>query len=61
MSPARPSRQSAGHRSWGLDISTDEGQAAFAFYTWNNGGGLWDADGNWALNSKANARGRSTT
>jgi len=39
---------------WGLDISTDEGQAAFAYYTWNNGGGFLDADGNWALNSKAN-------
>lgn len=39
---------------WGLDISTDEGQAAFAYYTWNNGGGFVDADGNWALNSAAN-------
>jgi len=39
---------------WGLDISTDEGQAAFAYYTWNNGGGFTDADGNWALNSDAN-------
>ena len=39
---------------WGLDISTDEGQAAFAYYTWNNGGGFVDADGKWALNSKAN-------
>ena len=39
---------------WGLDISTDEGQAAFAYYTWNNGGGFVDANGNWALNSDAN-------
>lgn len=39
---------------WGLDISTDEGQAAFAYYTWNNGGGFVDDSGNWALNSKAN-------
>lgn len=39
---------------WGLDISTDEGQAAFSYYTWNFGGGYVDADGNWALNSAAN-------
>lgn len=39
---------------WGLDISSDEGQAAFAYYTWNNGGGFVDADGNWALNSAEN-------
>lgn len=39
---------------WSLDISTDEGQAAFAYYTWNNGGGFVDADGGWALNSDAN-------
>lgn len=39
---------------WGLDISADEGQAAFAYYTWNNGGGFVDAEGNWALNSAAN-------
>ena len=31
---------------WSLDISTDEGQAAFSYYTWNNGGGFVDADGN---------------
>ena len=40
---------------WGLDISTDEGQAAFAYYTWNNGGGFVDANGDWALNSPQNA------
>ena len=39
---------------WSLDISTDEGQAAFSYYTWNDGGGFVDADGNWALNSAAN-------
>ncbi|MCQ2507518.1 MAG: extracellular solute-binding protein [Dorea sp.] len=39
---------------WGIDMTTDEGQAAFAYYTWNNGGGFVDADGNWTLNSKEN-------
>ena len=39
---------------WGLDISTDEGQAAFSYYAWNFGGGFVDADGNWALNSAEN-------
>ncbi len=39
---------------WGIDMTTDEGQAAFAYYTWGNGGGFVDADGNWALNSAEN-------
>ena len=39
---------------WGIDMTTDEGQAAFAYYTWGNGGGFVDADGNWALNSPEN-------
>ena len=39
---------------WGVDMTTDEGQAAFAYYTWNNGGGFVDAEGNWALNSAEN-------
>ena len=39
---------------WGVDMTTDEGQAAFAYYTWNNGGGFVDANGNWALNSAEN-------
>ncbi len=39
---------------WGIDMTTDEGQAAFAYYTWGNGGGFVDADGKWALNSEAN-------
>lgn len=39
---------------WGIDMTTDEGQAAFAYYTWNNGGGFVDENGEWALNSDAN-------
>ncbi|MBQ3104328.1 MAG: extracellular solute-binding protein [Lachnospiraceae bacterium] len=39
---------------WGLDISTDEGQAAFSYYSWNFGGGYVDANGDWALNSPEN-------
>ena len=39
---------------WGIDMTTDEGQAAFAYYTWGNGGGFVDADCNWAVNSAEN-------
>ena len=39
---------------WGIDMTTDEGQAAFAYYTWGNGGGFVDANGNWAVNSAEN-------
>ena len=39
---------------WGVDMTTDEGQACFAYYTWNNGGGFVDAEGNWTLNSAEN-------
>jgi multiple sugar transport system substrate-binding protein len=39
---------------WGIDMTTDEGQAAFAYYTWNNGGGFVDENGDWALNSDEN-------
>lgn len=39
---------------WGMDMTTDEGQAAFAYYTWGNDGGFVDEDGNWAVNSEAN-------
>ena len=39
---------------WGVDMTTDEGQACFAYYAWNNAGGFVDADGNWALNSAEN-------
>ena len=41
---------------WGLDISTDEGQAAFSYYSWNFGGGFVDAKGDWALNTAENAQ-----
>ena len=40
---------------WALDISTDEGQAAFSYYAWNFGGGFVDANGEWALNTPENA------
>ena len=39
---------------WGIDMTTDEGQAAFAYYTGGNGGGVVDDAGNWALNSAKN-------
>ena len=39
---------------WGVDMTTDEGQACFAYYSWTNGGGFVDADGNWTLNSAEN-------
>ena len=39
---------------WGIDMTTDEGQAAFSYYTWNNGGGFVDENNDWALNSDAN-------
>jgi len=39
---------------WGIDMTTDEGQAAFAYYTWGNGGGFVDEFGDWALNSDEN-------
>ena len=39
---------------WGIDMTTDEGQAAFAYYTWGNGGGFVDANGDWAVNSAEN-------
>ena len=35
-------------------MTTDEGQAAFAYYIWNNGGDFTDAEGNWTLNSDKN-------
>ena len=41
---------------WALDISTDEGQAAFSYYAWNFGGGYVDANGDWALNSAENVQ-----
>lgn len=39
---------------WGIDMTTDEGQAAFAYYTWANDGGFVDADNNYILDSAAN-------
>ena len=39
---------------WGVDMTTDEGQAAFAYYTWNNGGGFVDENGEWILNCPEN-------
>ena len=39
---------------WGVDMTTDEGQACFAYYIWNNGGDFVDAEGNWTLNSAEN-------
>lgn len=40
--------------TWGVDMTTDEGQACFAYYIWNNGGDFVDEDGNWTLNSEEN-------
>ncbi len=39
---------------WGIDMTTDEGQAAFAYYAWGNDGGFVDADSNWIVNCDAN-------
>ena len=39
---------------WGIDMTTDEGQAAFAYYIWGNGGDFVDEAGNWTLNSAKN-------
>lgn len=40
---------------WGVDMTTNEGQACFAYYSWNNGGGFLDSQGNWALDQPENA------
>ncbi len=39
---------------WGVDMTTDEGQACFAYYSWTNGGDFLDANGTWTLNSPEN-------
>ncbi len=39
---------------WGVDMTTDEGQACFSYYIWNNGGDFTDAEGNWTLNDPKN-------
>lgn len=38
----------------GLDLTEDEGQVTFAYFTWGNNGGFVDENGKWALNSDAN-------
>ena len=38
----------------GIDMTTDDGQATFALYTWNNGGGFLDSTDSWKLNSAQN-------
>ena len=39
---------------WGVDMTTDEGQAAFSYYTWNNGGGFINDKMEWFVNSPEN-------
>ena len=39
---------------WGVDMTTDEGQACFAYYIWGNGGDFKDENGNWTVNSAEN-------
>lgn len=39
---------------WGVDLTTDEGQAAFAYYAWGNGGGFVNDKDEWDLNSDKN-------
>lgn len=39
---------------WGIDMTTDEGQAAFAYYIWGNNGGFVDEEGNLKLDSAEN-------
>lgn len=38
---------------WAVDMTTDEGQACFAYYSWGNGGDFL-ADGSWVVNSDEN-------
>lgn len=39
---------------FGMDMTTDEGQANFAYFAWGNNGGFVDADDNWTINSDEN-------
>ena len=39
---------------WGVDMTTDEGQACFSYYTWNNNGGYIDENLKWNVNSAEN-------
>ena len=38
----------------GIDMTADEGQAAFSYFIWNNAGDYLDADDNWILNCAEN-------
>ena len=39
---------------WGVDMTTDEGQACFSYYAWNNGGGFINENLEWYVNSPEN-------
>lgn len=39
---------------WGVDMTTDEGYATFAYYVWNNGSDFTDDHGNWILDDPKN-------
>lgn len=39
---------------WGVDMTTDEGYATFAYYIWNNGSDFTDDHGNWTLDDPKN-------
>ena len=39
---------------YGLDMTTDEGQAAFSYFIWNNGGSFVDDEGNIVVNTDKN-------
>ncbi len=39
---------------YGMDMTTDEGQAAFAYFVWNNGGGFVDEEGKLCVNTDKN-------
>ncbi len=39
---------------WGITFSANEGQATFAYYAWNNGGGFLNEDDEWILNCEEN-------
>ena len=39
---------------WGVDMTTDEGYATFAYYIWNNGSDFTDESGNWTLDDPKN-------
>lgn len=39
---------------WGVDMTTDEGYATFAYYIWNNGSDFTDEHGNWTLDDPKN-------